>query len=306
MPLSRGVAGVGGLLDQAAVASAAGPVATDLRPVTRGAARPKPQGRHRAELVTAVPTVHAVIFSWKGHGAKARQIASALDGHADRTTVVYSNPANEPEDGSGDWVQVDDAMFFGQKFAAGAGRHGAEDYLLVIQADAVARDWPDVIRALRRCAAQRAELGVWTPAIDGSFFHSRCLTVCKTSDPRYEHVSQTDGVVLAIHLDILARLRELDFRVNNLGWGIDKFANSVALSLGLEIILDRSVSITHAVGGGYNRAEAAAQMDAFLSQMTERERVLYQMLEDSFYAANRRQRRSRLARYLRPFQRVRD
>jgi hypothetical protein len=41
-------------------------------------------------------------------------------------------------------------------------------------------------------------------------------------------------------------------------------------------------------------------MDTFLAQMTERERVLHRLLEDSFYAINRRQkRRSGLAGFLR-------
>jgi len=247
--------------------------------------------------------VHAVIISWTGHGARAQQIASDIADHADRVTVVYSNAANAPEAGTGDWVQVDNALFFGPKLATGMRRHGAEDFLLLIQADAVSEDWPGVIRALKDCAAARPALGVWTPVIDTSFYHARCLTVAATSDPRYEHACQTDGIVLALHRQIIQRLCDLDFGSNNLGWGIDKFANSVALALGREIILDRSLTVRHSPGRGYDQAQAVAQMNAFLSQMTERERILHLLLEGSFYAINRRQRRSGLAGFLSRFRR---
>jgi len=251
-------------------------------------------------MIGTCHAVHAVVISWTGHGARAQHIASGLAGHADRITVIYSNPTGAPESGAGDWVQVDNALFFGPKLAAGMARHGAEEFLVLIQADATAKDWPGVIRALRDCAAVRPALGVWTPVIDTSFYHARCLTVATTSDPRYEHACQTDGIVLALHRDIILRLRELDLAANNLGWGIDKFANSVALALGREIILDRSLTVGHVPGRSYDPSRATAQMDAFLAQMTERERVLHRLLEDSFYAINRRQkRRSGLVGFLR-------
>lgn len=222
--------------------------------------------------------VHIVVISWVGMAERSRRIAAALDGHAGRLTVIYSNPDEAEERGAGDWVRVPNSHFFGRKFEAALARHPEAMHLLLIHADTDCDDWPGLVDRCARAFAQVPELGVWSPDFDHTGWATPDVAIGPVAGTTLLHVVQTDAIIVALAPAVAARMRRLDYRANNLGWGIGWAAVSHAYARGLIVARDTGLVLRHMVTRGYDSPEAAGQMQVFLTQLTEAERVQMTLL----------------------------
>lgn len=242
------------------------------------------------------PHIHANILAWTGWEEAAAVIEAALDGHADRISVVYSVPDDGPAVPE-HWHRVDYECFFGCKFAYALDIHD-DGVLLQIQADASSEDWPGLIARVRDVFTRHPDTGMWGPDIDYSAWSLEKSWVqdFDATDSLYS-VRRTDGIVWALSQQVVERLREADYSANRLGWGIEGMAIGYCYSHGLLVLKDMSIHIDHPKGTGYGANEALAQSEAFSKQLTYHERLALKLIrkknqlpttKDLFYMLVRR------------------
>src|SRR5579859_2995411 len=126
--------------------------------------------------------IHAFIISWEGHRDKAAKIAASLKDATSFLTVIYSNRANEPEEGPGEWIKVPDDYFYGRKFRSCLDRFRG-DIMLQIQADAESDDWLEVIRSIEHCYSAIPKLEIWSPEVDYSYWTTQKVSIGQTRLP---------------------------------------------------------------------------------------------------------------------------
>lgn len=228
--------------------------------------------------MSASPSIDAFIICWTGKEQLAQHIAAAIASQVDRLFVIYSNASNTVVQGAGEWIQVPDEYFYGKKFEACLQRTDA-DVMLQIQADAGHDDWPAVIAACRRAFAEWPDLAVWAPSVDHTPYHIARSGIVEAAPGLY-HVAQTDGVVWAMTRATCDRLREFDYDINNLGWGMDWVAICHAYANGNTVLVDTSILVVHPRGHGYKGHIAREQMYRFFERMTLRERLYFRLLYD--------------------------
>lgn len=222
---------------------------------------------------SAPPALHAVILSWDGKYDDAHAIARAVQpalGPRDRLSVIFSNQADAPETGPGDWVRVPQSWYFGAKFARSLVLARDAPLMLQIQADAICDDWPALIGRLRDAARVHPRLGIWAPDLDWTPYPAAVAVEARAGDGPLCHVTQTDGVVWALSRRLMDRLAALDYGANNLGWGIDYVAATLARRTGLSVLRDTGLVVDHPQTRGYSDTGAADQMAAFLDQLPPR------------------------------------
>lgn len=231
------------------------------------------------------PQVHVVVISWQGRGDAARAIAAAVAPVADGLSVVYSNAAEQPEAGPGDWVQVPNSAYFGPKFEAALAHTPPGAVLLLIHADATCDDWPAVVARCRSAYARHQRLGVWAPEVGATPYRTEWVGLLpQPGEPTLVSVMQTDAIVFALAPAVLQRLRGMDYACNNLGWGIDWVAVAHALCSGYLVLRDTALHVAHTRGSGYDTQAADAQMRAFLAQLTMPERNMVALLKQNIAA----------------------
>ena len=220
--------------------------------------------------------IHLFVISWTGKREAAEAIVASAS-RADFRTVIYSNASESPEEGTGEWVSVPNAWFFGRKFErALEAFHPEADIFLLVQADAVLADWNRVIDRCRE-AFRDETVGVWAPQVDYTFF-TDARVVLRPSKVGWV-VAQTDGIVFSFRRSTAERLKNLDYSVCNLGWGIDWAAIVHAHTEGREAHRDTHIHVHHPKGSGYDPAIAHAQMRALLRQLTVAEQDHFVALE---------------------------
>lgn len=235
-------------------------------------------------MMKTIP-LHIVIISWVGMGDRARRIAGAVVGRAGRLTVVYSNPEEAEESGPGDWVQVPNAQFFGRKFETALARHD-DGPMLLIHADTHYDDWPGLVDVFRAAVARHPSLGIWSPDFTHTGWTTPAVAISAVPGTTLVNVVQTDAIIIGMAPAVVDRMKRLDYRRNNLGWGIGWAAVACAYANGMLVLRDTGLMVEHLVSRGYGAAEAAEQMNEFLTQLTEAERVQVLLLR-SWHQARR-------------------
>lgn len=222
--------------------------------------------------MTPAPRIHVFIIGWEGQLARARAIAGALEGEVAKLTIVYSNAAETDVEGPGEWVRVPNADFFGRKFRRCLDLFSGDIFLL-IHADTDFHDWPALLRRCEEGFRAVPELGVWAP----DFTYTPWLTGNVEILPvdrlaGLVSVAQTDGIVFAMPVPVIDRLRRLDYGANNMGWGIDYAAIAHARVTGRLVCRDTTLIVEHQRSRGYDPTEAIAQMQRFHAQLSDAER----------------------------------
>lgn len=219
--------------------------------------------------------IHVAIVSWDGQHDNARAVAAAVQGVAGAVSVAWSSEAEKIQEGAGDWLRLPQSAWFGPKFRALLGRVAPGQRMFLVQADAQCSDW---VALVRRCAAvmeAQPDIGLWSPTIDVTPYPDNRVATGDSPRPGLIEVLQTDAIVLGLAPPLPQRLAELDYSINNLGWGIDWAAISIAGELGLIAVRDRSARVVHPPSRGYGDTAAEAQMWAFLSQLGEAGKQAY-------------------------------
>lgn len=226
--------------------------------------------RHRIRRMCRVEgaPLFVVIISWDGMHDRASAIAKAIEPHVERLDVIYSNHAACLEDGPGTWHNVPQESYFGHKFRLSLDLHGgADEPMLQINADAEHDDWPALIRSVRSAFELHPDIGVWGPEIDWTPWPTDLVATGKPDASGLIDALQSDGVVWALAPAVLARLAAMDYRTNNLGWGIDWAAMCFAQAAGLRVVRDPAILVRHPESRGYDSAVAEAGMETFLAQL---------------------------------------
>lgn len=218
--------------------------------------------------------LHVILISWAGMHDRAAAVARALAGDVERLDVIYSNHEEAPEAGAGHWSAVPQAWYFGRKFRHSLALHGGGPRpMLQISVDAECDDWPGLAARAADAFAAVPRTGIWAPDLDWTPWPTG-LVALGAADPEGRiEVEQTDGVVWAMAPAVLARLAELDYECNNIGWGIDWAALRFARRAGLRVLRDLSVRIRHPHSRGYDSAAAGRNMAAFLAQLPADDRA---------------------------------
>lgn len=211
--------------------------------------------------------LHAIIISWNGYADKARAIAHALEGSVDALTVIYSSADAQPQEGPGTWLQVPNSWYFGRKFHTSLEAVGPDDLMLQIQADAHSDDWPALATGCAQCFANHRDIALWTPDVNWSPWHAEIVGDGMLAHTNLLQVSQTDGIVWAIHPALYPALRTPDYTTNNLGWGIDWLALLETQKRNMIAVRDLSYPVSHPYGRGYHNMAAAQHMKNFLTQL---------------------------------------
>jgi hypothetical protein len=224
-------------------------------------------------------TLHAVIFCWPGKETNARCIASVLHDHVEHLAVIYKNDNGRTEDGWGEWHKVPNQWYFGRQCKRSFELFRG-DVLLQIQADVYYRDWPRLVRRCREAFRSSARVGVWAPDV---FYCAHPPELTRLAPGGWEqmiNVSRTDGIVWALARPVVTLLDQLNYEVNNLGWGIDDAAAAYARFLDLRVLIDTSLSPEHPKGSGYSHGDALRQRQAFISQLPKQEIEYIRWMEE--------------------------
>ena len=222
--------------------------------------------------------IHCIIISWQNYSEKAKSIASKIATHVDKLSVVYSNALEEPEDGTGNWVQVPNDFFYGKKFQISLDLITDDEIMLLIQADADCNDWKGLANRCRALMESNSSIGVWAPEIHDTSWTTKRVKIAENNLQNISFVTQTDGIVFSFNKKVLDRLRKLKYDSNNLGWGIDWIAICYSYIHNMYVIRDNAVTVNHVAGSGYSSQEAAEQMNEFFTQMNPKEMVMYRLL----------------------------
>ncbi len=235
-------------------------------------------------------TLHTFIICWPGKEEYAEQISSHLVGGVDPVTVIYSTSDESVRNGSGTWVQVPNAWFYGRKFRRAAELSSA-DITLIIHADVSCTDWKRIVDRCKEIHEIVPSLGVWSPEVNFTPWDTPSVEISRDPENQLSFVTQTDGIVWSVSKPVLERLKELEYEENNLGWGIDWAAISFAYANNLLVARDLSVEVVHPRSTGYGYGDACGQMDRFLAQLSRQEQVACKLLSD-FVAHKRAAQRS--------------
>lgn len=218
------------------------------------------------------------IISWSGQHRAAVRIAHALQASRASVCIVYSDPDSAftlaapcPA------VRTDNALFWADKFRQSLVQAGDQD-LLIIHADCDCDDWPALVARCLSGFALTPAVQLWAPDVQGTAYPLEVTTISTVTGQPLRIVAYVDGIVFAIRQRVVQRMRQLDYRANVYGWGIDwLMAAYIYATQGLALV-DPSIQVRHAPGRGYPSGEALKQMPAFMSQMSVSETMTYQLL----------------------------
>lgn len=223
------------------------------------------------------PALHAYVICWTGMEDAAQRIAAALAPAADSVTVIYSNEQNTLASGEGSWIQVPNEWYYGRKFRECLRLH-SDGIMLQIQSDAYSDNWPDIIHRCRDAHSNYANIGIWSPNVDYTPWRTEIVLTGVMDQDGLKLVAINDGIVWSLTKPVVQRMKELDYEINNLGWGLDWFAASHARTKGLMVVRDHTITVRHPSETNYSRELASRQMKAFLLQMTHQESEQYDLL----------------------------
>lgn len=228
-------------------------------------------------VVNKSQIIHAFIICWTGKEDSARHIANSIQPYVEYLTVIYSNTTGKIEEGDGKWVKVPNEWYSGKKYQKCLQLY-LGTIMLLIAADVATDDWPRLIERCKKTHVKYENLGIWSPDIDYTPYNSKRVIIANIKESQFALVSNTDSIVWSLSNPVVRRLKELDYECNNLGWGIDWLAISYALAHNLFVIRDLSIKIIHPKGTGYDELRAKMQMNIFLKQMTNHEKLMLSWL----------------------------
>jgi hypothetical protein len=109
---------------------------------------------------------------------------------------------------------------------------------------------------------------------------------------RYIFSCQTDITIWAITKKVISRLKKINYKFNNLGWGIDSIALAYSFSNNLLVIRDNSSTFKHVSfkkrKSNYSYANALIQMNYFFKQLTLQEKIILKLSNEFFLSTQKK------------------
>lgn len=224
--------------------------------------------------------LHIFIISWHGQHEKAALIANAIDGLADKLSIVSSGPEPAAFAPYKDRIiQRDDRLFWSDKFLACLFHCAPDDLMLVIHADCQCDDWSQVIERCRDAFARFDSIGIWSPRLTGTPWRLEKTRMQRLEGSECSIVAHTDGLVFALPPRIRLRMMEADYSHNLYGLGIDWMYICAAYAQGMVAIMDEAIIVRHSITRGYCSRDARQQKREFLKQLTPDEAAAHVRLK---------------------------
>lgn len=223
-------------------------------------------------------SMHTFIISWPGFEAKAREIEEHISQQPGKVNVIHSRGDSGDFEVPPHWVILPNDAFYGAKFFKSLELCSGE-IMLQIQADAHCDDWPEVIRRCRLAFGGNPDLGLWAPLVDWTPWSIARTFLEKPKKGLPVRVSMVDGIVWALGVKTLERMKQIDFSMNPLGRGIDLAAASFAMAHGFDAVVDPRVKVAHPRGSGSSETDANQQLEIFLAQLSAPERLARQAIQ---------------------------
>lgn len=223
-------------------------------------------------------SMHTFIISWPGFEAKALEIEKQLSQQPGKVHVIHSLGDSRDFEVPPHWVILRNEAFYGAKFLKSL-ELCSSDVMLQIQADAHCDNWPEIIRSCRLAFAENPDLGLWAPLVDWTPWSIARTSLAKPKKGIPVRVSMVDGIVWALGVKTLQRMRQIDFSMNPLGRGIDLAAASFAMAHGLDAVVDPRVKVAHPRGSGYSESDANHQLEIFLAQLNAPEKLAREAIQ---------------------------
>jgi hypothetical protein len=220
------------------------------------------------------------IVSWRGQHDSAARIATELGAESDQVVVVFSDP--DPTFAFRAPIRAirrSDDGFWGDKFSACL-EHFNADLMLVIHADCHASDWIELLRKCRGAFASHRVLGAWSPNVEGTPYELKYIAIAPIDGGSLTIVAHVDALVFALSRQVVDRMKAARYQGNVYGWGIAKLFVTYCFSHNLLVAVDRSLTVRHVLGRGYQSDAARAQFLAFMkTQFTAQELIQDRLLE---------------------------
>jgi SEC-C motif len=217
-------------------------------------------------------SLQVFIISWTGQHENAALIERCCLPDFP-VSVIYSDRDDRIVPNA-EWIRVTDNYFAGYKFSRALTEFDG-DIMCIITADARYCNWSSLLKNCKRAFTLYGELGVWSPDVDFSPLNQNWNVLVEVEGTDFIKVVQTDSIVWAFSRAVADRLRSLDLRLNNLGWGIDIVASAHCHSTAKLVLVDKSIRVFHPRGTGYSVGEAGRQCVDFLRQMSEAELIAW-------------------------------
>ena len=219
------------------------------------------------------------IISWAGQHENARAIADALRKVADEVAIVYSDP--DPEltfDVPCKLIRRPNELFWEDKFKACLDSTGS-DGMLVIHADCSCDDWEFLLKRCVDAKKQNADIGVWAPNIEGTYYELRASRIFNIKGTDLALCAIIDAIIFYISPEIVDRMRQIKYGNNKFGWGIGSLFCANSYAQNKFVVIDQKVKVFHPRSKrGYDSAEARRQKKIFLNQYSISEMIQYQLL----------------------------
>lgn len=215
------------------------------------------------------------IVSWDAVYDNVVSITSQLDELSVNYLVLNSGSevANRER-----WVNIGDVMFYNQVYEAVTRFDSSKyNYFLLILGDAYFYDWKYFVN---RCnfIFKNINVGAYAPHYDNSPWgiDQTKLDVLEV-DTNLIISTQTDGIVIALHPDVVGGIQNLYNRLidRNLipkmrgGWGLDYAWCVLSMLAGKLVLRDNSLRMKHAQGSSYDHGLAGEEMKVLLDEFLE-------------------------------------
>jgi GR25 family glycosyltransferase involved in LPS biosynthesis len=175
------------------------------------------------------------------------------------------------------WVKIGDVRFYNQFHEALKREDFTADYMLFILGDAHFYDWDYFIN---RCnfIFKNINVGAYAPHFDNSPWGvSQTKIMPLDVDGNLLLSTQTDGIVVALHPDVIYELKDF-FQVlaeegylptMRGGWGLDYVWSAISVLQNKLILRDTSLVMHHPTGSSYDHHNAGQEMGVLLRRFGE-------------------------------------
>lgn len=218
------------------------------------------------------------IISWKGQHQNAEHIAERLSEFNDSLFIVFSDPdVSTTLAVNCKTCRRPNELFFSDKFKACLDL-SAGNPILIVHADCACDDWSGLVRRCIDIHRVNPTIGVWAPKINKSGWPIDLVRIGRISGTPLSLAAQTDSICFCLSIQVIERLRKVDYSQTKFGWGIDWLMISYAFTKNLYVVVDESVKVRHPPARGYDSSEASIEMETFFKQFSVFEMIIYRLL----------------------------
>lgn len=221
-----------------------------------------------------------VIAGTETSAAALSGLVAAIGDSADAIACVAPTPRGDGLRANANWFTVAPGAGFGRAVATGLSTWGGAAPVLLIRGDATCDDWKALLTQCRRCHAQIARLGVWSPRTLPSAWD---LARIKPLSATMTAVAAVDSSVVSLTAAVAARLRDLGIPEEASADDVCAAMVAAAYARNLLVLRDELATVSSSVG---DAPPAMARGECFSSQLLPAEQAHLEKLRE-FVAARR-------------------